>query len=54
MPMQEFQVTLDADDVALLGTANQGQAEATLAMLAEIALAELPEQLLLKADNDSD
>jgi len=44
MPLVE--ISLNDDELALLGTHNQDEAEETLKMLAEVALLDIPEQIL--------
>jgi hypothetical protein len=43
--MQEIEITLSKAETELLGT-DKTKAEATLAMLAEVALADIPAQIL--------
>jgi hypothetical protein len=49
--MQEIEITLSEAETELLGT-DKTKAEATLAMLAEVALADIPQQIL-KPDPES-
>lgn len=44
--MQQIEITLSEAETELLGT-DKTKAEATLAMLAEVALADIPQQILL-------
>ena len=44
--MQEIEITLSEDEMELLGT-DKAHSEELLAMLAEVALADIPEQFLM-------
>lgn len=52
--MPSFEVVLDGKDLELLGTDKQANIEQVLAMLAEVALGEAVEQVLLpQPDNQN-